>query len=75
MKAVVLGLSFFFAVFGWGQETIRISKSDVLNKVLESNHQIRISEQEFLSSRADYLQTNRLVVDKPSRYRHAGQAG
>ncbi|MBT8271599.1 MAG: TolC family protein [Flavobacteriaceae bacterium] len=60
MKAVVLGLFFLLTVSGWSQDAVRISKSEVLDMVLENNHQIRISEQEFLSSQADYRQTNAL---------------
>jgi len=40
------------------QETVPISKTDVLNRVSKENLSIKISEQEFVKARADYRQTN-----------------
>ena len=43
------------------QETIPISKGEVLEKLSENNQSIKISEQEFLGARADYRQTNAVL--------------
>jgi outer membrane protein TolC len=44
------------------QETVPISKADVLNKVSKENLSIKISEQEFFQARADYRQTNAVFL-------------
>ena len=44
------------------QETTPISKGEVLEKLSENNQSIKISEQEFLGARADYRQTNAVLL-------------
>ncbi|MCK0178395.1 TolC family protein [Flavobacteriaceae bacterium S0862] len=44
------------------QETVPISKADVLNRVSKENLSIKISEQEFFQARADYRQTNAVFL-------------
>ena len=44
------------------QETVPISKADVLNRVSKENLSIKISEQEFVQARADYRQTNAVFL-------------
>jgi outer membrane protein TolC len=44
------------------QETVPISKEDVLNRVSNENLAIKISEQEFFQARADYRQTNTVFL-------------
>jgi len=44
------------------QETVPISKTDVLNRVSNENLSIKISEQEFIQARADYRQTNAVFL-------------
>ena len=44
------------------QETVPISKADVLNRVSNENLAIKISEQEFFKARADYRQTNAVFL-------------
>ncbi len=44
------------------QETVPISKADVLNRVSKENLSIKISEQEFVQARADYRQTNAIFL-------------
>jgi len=44
------------------QETKPISKGEVLEKLSENNQSIKISEQEFLGARADYRQTNAVLL-------------
>jgi outer membrane protein TolC len=40
------------------QDTVLISKEEVLTKVSEENRSIKISEQEYIEARSDYRQTN-----------------
>ena len=51
-----------FTLMLQAQEIIPISKAEVLSKVSQDNMSIKISEQEFLESRADYRQTNAVFL-------------
>ncbi|SMC51604.1 TolC family protein [Cellulophaga tyrosinoxydans] len=53
-------LSFTLAIHA--QETVPVSKADILTKVAEKNNAIKISEQEFNAARADYRQTNAIFL-------------
>lgn len=44
------------------QEVVLISKSEILDKVSENNKSIKISEAEFNSSQAEYIQTNAVFL-------------
>ena len=44
------------------QDTLSISKSEVLEKVLENNLQIKVAEKSFESARGDYRQSNALFL-------------
>jgi len=44
------------------QQTTTISKVEILAKLSENNQSIKISEQEFLRARADYRQTNAVLL-------------
>ena len=44
------------------QQILQISKQDVLTKVSESNTSLKISEQDFNLARADYRQTNAVIL-------------
>ncbi|WP_029036685.1 TolC family protein [Salinimicrobium xinjiangense] len=44
------------------QETVRIGKREILERVQENNSQLRISQQEFLAARAQYRQTNAVFL-------------
>ncbi|WP_301402236.1 TolC family protein [Polaribacter huanghezhanensis] len=45
-----------------GQETVSITKKEVLNSILKKNLTLKISEQKFNKSKADYLQTNAVFL-------------
>ena len=53
---VLLGISL------QAQEIKTIAKEEVVQKVLENNRKLLISEQDFLSARADYRQTNSVFL-------------
>lgn len=44
------------------QETVRLGKKEILQRVQENNSQLRISQQEFLAARAQYRQTNAVFL-------------
>ena len=44
------------------QETVPVSKTDILAKVAKNNSAIKISQQEFIAARADYRQTNAIFL-------------
>ncbi len=44
------------------QQVLPISKQEVLSKVSESNTSLKISEQDFNLARADYRQTNAVLM-------------
>ena len=48
--------------FSYGQDTLAISKSDLLQKVSDKNLQIKIAEKTFQSAKADYEQSNSLFL-------------
>lgn len=50
------------ALSSYSQDTLAISKSDLLQKVSEKNLQIKIAEKTYLSAKADYEQSNSLFL-------------
>jgi outer membrane protein TolC len=50
------------ALSSYSQDTLAISKSDLLQKVSEKNLQIKIAEKSYLSAKADYEQSNSLFL-------------
>lgn len=63
-RTIPIFLSGLFLIPGlsFGQDTIRISKSEIWQKVSEKNLQIKIADQEFKSAQADYRQSNALFL-------------
>ncbi|MCM8570030.1 TolC family protein [Gramella jeungdoensis] len=65
MKKIRLFLILFLFVAGLkisAQQVHPISKDSVLERVMENNRTLKISEQEFLQARADYRQTNAVFL-------------
>ena len=54
-------LLFFISLVN-AQQVVSISKQEVLSSVSENNTSLRISEQEFNQARADYRQTNAVLL-------------
>ena len=46
----------------FAQDTLTISKNDLLQKVTENNLQIKVAEKSFQSAKADYRQSNALFL-------------
>lgn len=52
----------FLPSLGFGQDTLSISKLDILQKISDRNLQLKISGQDFKSAQADYRQSNALFL-------------
>ena len=50
----------------YSQEIVPITKSMAVSKVIEENETIKISEEDFNQSKADYRQTNTVVLPNSS---------
>jgi outer membrane protein TolC len=62
-KNIYIPLLFLgFSLSLQAQESVTITKAEVLSKVSENNTSIKISKQEFNQSRADYRQTNAVFL-------------
>ncbi len=63
MNKIVVTTGFLFlSIFGFSQDTLSISKSDLKQKVSEKNLQIKIADQNYQSAKADYRQSNALFL-------------
>ncbi|WP_273277270.1 TolC family protein [Maribacter polysiphoniae] len=63
MRRILLILAFFIVLTGIrAQETVLITKDEVLTKVLEGNNALKISEQEVLAAKGDYMQSNAVLL-------------
>ncbi len=56
---IVLGL---VSATTFAQDTLTISKNDLIQKVTENNLQIKVAEKSFQSAKADYRQSNALFL-------------
>lgn len=56
---IVLGL---VSISAFAQDTLTISKNDLIQKVTENNLQIKVAEKSFQSAKADYRQSNALFL-------------
>ena len=55
--------TFLSSFFGFGQDTLAISKSELVQKVAEKNLQIKIAQKTYQSAKADYEQALKLAPD------------
>ena len=63
MKKLLLIMAFFGASFYLqAQETLLITKEEVLTKVIQGNNTLKISAQEVLAAQGDYNQTNAVLL-------------
>src|SRR5690606_259252 len=63
----------FLPALVFAQETIPISKAEVLEKVSTQNNQLKIGKQQVLAARGDYNQTNAVFLPN-IRASHSGMA-
>lgn len=54
---VIVGM-ISIAAFSYDQNTLAISKAELLHKIPDKNLQLKIADQEFKSAQADYRQSN-----------------
>ena len=63
MKKLLLIMAFFGAsIYLQAQETLLITKEEVLTKVIQGNNTLKISAQEVLAAQGDYNQTNAVLL-------------
>ncbi len=62
IKYSVILIHLFVGLLASAQQVQTISKDTVLNRVMENNRTLKISEQEFQQARADYRQTNAVFL-------------
>ena len=63
MKNIIYILSFLGSLsFVHAQESVLISKEEVLKKVRENNNTIKISQQNVLAAKGDYNQSNAVIL-------------
>lgn len=51
-----------YSLFGYSQDTITITKKEVLEKVADTNLQIQLAQKNYQSAKADYRQSNALFL-------------
>ncbi len=57
VKNIITLLSLLPAMI-FAQQTVPISKTEVLEKVIQQNNKLKIGEQQVLAAKGDYNQTN-----------------
>jgi outer membrane protein TolC len=62
IKCIIFAGTMFSTVFGFGQDTLTISKGELLQKVADKNLQIKIAEKTYASAKADFKQSNSLFL-------------
>jgi outer membrane protein TolC len=62
LNVIILLATISISAFGYGQDTLSISKANLWQKVADKNLQIKIADQEFKSAQADYRQSNSLFL-------------
>lgn len=58
----IIGILCFFPAFTFAQQTVPISKAEVLEKVAQQNRKMKIGEQLVLSAKGDFNQTNAVFL-------------
>ena len=62
IKVLIISTIAMTSYMANSQDTLSISKSEVLEKVIENNLQIKVAEKSFESARGDYRQSNALFL-------------
>ena len=66
IKILIISSIAMISFMANGQDTLSISKSEVLEKVIENNLQIKVAEKSFESARGDYRQSNAVFLPNVS---------
>ncbi len=61
-KLIYITGTLLVSIFGFSQDTLSISKSELLQKISEKNLQIKIAEKNYQSAKADYNQSRALFL-------------
>ncbi|WP_162127956.1 TolC family protein [Flavobacterium phycosphaerae] len=51
-----------FTLFGYSQDTITVTKKELLEKVTDANLQVQLAQKNFQAAKADYQQSNALFL-------------
>lgn len=62
MKFILTCAIFLSSFIGFSQDTLMISKNDLVQKVTDKNLQLKITEKSYQSAKADYNQSNALFL-------------
>ena len=62
VKFILTSAIFLTSIFGFSQDTLMISKSELLQKLSDKNLQLKIAEQTYQSAKADFNQSNALFL-------------
>ena len=62
IKTIIFSGSFLLSLALYSQDTIQISKVDLVQKLSDQNLQLKIAEKSFESARSDYRQSNALFL-------------
>ena len=66
IKILIISSIAMISFMANAQDTLSISKSEVLEKVIENNLQIKVAEKSFESARGDYRQSNAVFLPNVS---------
>ena len=62
MKFILTCAIFLSSFIGFSQDTLMVSKNDLVQKVTDKNLQLKITEKSYQSAKADYNQSNALFL-------------
>lgn len=61
-RKILIILFLLISLYGKAQETVLISKEDVLGKVIENSNTLKMSQQDVLMAKGDFNQTNAILL-------------
>ncbi|TXD69501.1 TolC family protein [Aequorivita lipolytica] len=70
---IIITLFGFLPAMVFAQQTVPISKAEVLGKVIQQNNKLKIGEQQVLAAKGDYNQTNAVFLPNITAS-HSGMA-
>ena len=65
-KVVLIGVFTLVAILGYGQDTLVVSKQEIIAKIKEGNYQARTAELQAQMAASDYQQSNSLYLPQVS---------
>lgn len=59
---IITSIALMNSIWGFGQDTLRVSKKELTEQIMSQNLQIKIAQQEYKAAQADYRQSNALFL-------------